>query len=133
MTWEENNAKHGRREKLAKKSRADFDAIIQLAGFTVSRVWELANGYWPLAPDYDDVREPWWLYMTEIGPVQVGWRKRVIAITWDATPVRAEVTADEVTKSDDGVHAYSVEKAVEYLRALRVAAQAPSPGEEPKR
>ncbi len=119
MTWEEDNARHGRREKMCAKSRKDFDAIMQLAGFTVSRTWELANQYWPLAPDYDDVREPWWLYMTELGPVQIGWRKRVIAIRWDATEVRGEVTADEVTKDDEQVHAYSQEKAVEYLKALR--------------
>lgn len=122
MTWEEDSAKQGRREKLAKESRANFDAIMQLAGFTVSRVWELANGYWPMHPDYDDVREPWWLYMTEIGLVQLGWRKRVIAITWDSTAVRTTVTPDEVTKSETDVHAYSQEKAVEYLKALRKAA-----------
>lgn len=124
MTWEEeDNATHGRREKRNAKSRKDFDAIMQLAGFTVLRTWELANLYWPLHPDYDDVRDPWWLYMTELGPVEIGWRKRVIAIRWDATAVRAEVTTDEVTKSDENVHAYSAEKAVEYLKALRKAAQ----------
>ncbi len=123
MTWEEDNAKQGLRERRDKKSRADFDAIMQLAGFTVSRVWELANQYWPLAPDYDDVREPWWLYMTEIGLVQIGWRKQVIAIRWDASPVRAIVTEDQVTKSEEDVHAYGAGKAVEYLAALRKAGQ----------
>ncbi len=123
MTYEEESATHRAREVMVEKSRKDFDAIMQLAGFTVSRAWELANGYWPLSPVYDSVRQPWWLYMTEVGPVQIGWRKRVINIRWDATPVRVEVTDDDVTKGDDHVHAYSQEKAVEYLTVLRKASQ----------
>lgn len=119
MNHEEQYQLASKRADLEEKSKAEAEAIMKLAGFTVSRVWELANGYWPRHPDYDNVRRPWWLFMTEIGPIQIGWRKRVISIRWDATSVRGEVTKDEVTKGDDHVHAWSTEKAVEYLKALR--------------
>lgn len=120
MNGEDTLSVQSRREKKCKDSRKEIDAIFALAGFTVSKVWELANGYWPLAPDYDDVREPWWLLLTEIGPVQIGWRKRVLHIQWDACEFRGLVTADEVTKENYYVHAYTPEKAVEYLRELRL-------------
>jgi hypothetical protein len=103
--------------------QADAEALFRLAGFKVTRVWELVNGYWPSAPSYDSVRTPWWLLMTEIGPVRIGWRKRVIEIEWDATPVRVEVTPDDVTKSETMVHAWSTAKAFEYLASLRRLAQ----------
>lgn len=115
---------HRHRDEMRKRSREEVTSIACLAGFKVERMWELANGYWPDAPDYDDVRRPWWLLQTEIGLVRIGWRKRVIEIDWEACAVRGVVTADEVTKEDSLVHAYSVEKAVTYLRELRRLAAA---------
>lgn len=119
---DESLSAQSRRERRHKSSKEEAEAIFRLAGFTVTRIWELANGYWPRSPDYDDVRDPWWLFQTEIGLVQIGWRKRVMHIQWDACEVRAVVTEDEVTKENYYVHAYSTEKAVEYLKALRTEA-----------
>lgn len=48
----------------------------------------------------------------------IGWRKRVIQIDWKDCDVKLDVTADDVTKDDFNVHAWSTEKAVEYLKAL---------------
>jgi hypothetical protein len=111
---------HSLREEMIKRSRKEIDAIFALAGLDVRRVWELANGYWPLAPDYDAVRAPWWLLDVDaLGLVQIGRRKRVIAIDWEACSFRGVVTADDVTKGDTMVHAYTTEKAVEYLRELK--------------
>ena len=107
------------REKMRDLTRGQAESIVKLAGFEVRRVWELANGYWPASPRYDDVRRPWWLLLTEIGPVLIGWRKHVLEIEWDACAVRAVVTEDDVTKGDSYVHAWSVENAVTYLRELR--------------
>lgn len=116
------------REKMRERSREEAVSIFKLAGFEVRERWELANGYWPDHPDYDEVRTPWWLFLTEIGLVKIGWRKRVLHIDWEACEVRGVVTADEVTKADTYVHAYRVEKAVEYLRELRRLATRPTPG-----
>ena len=115
-------AMQARREAMRKQTHEEAEAIVKLAGFNVLAKWELANGYWPDSPDYDDVRRPWWLFLTEIGPVRLGWRKKVLELDWEKCAVRAVVTADNVTKSETYVHAWSTEKAVEYLKALRKAA-----------
>jgi hypothetical protein len=111
---------HFEREQRMKLSRDRFTALMVLAGYTITKYWELANAYWPLHPDYDDVREPWWLFLTDRGLIMIGWRKRVINIDWSATPIRKIVTGDNVTKSTDMVHAYSEEKALEYLKELLI-------------
>lgn len=64
------------------------------------------------------VRDPWWLVLTPRGHVRIGWRKRVIAIDWQASDVHFCPTKDDVTKSDSSVHAWTEEKALEYLKAL---------------
>lgn len=107
------------REQMRKKSKLEAESILSLAGLLVSRSWELANQYWPDAQAYDCIRMPWWLMMTEIGLIQIGWRKNVIHIEWTACSVRGIVTTDDVTKAENYVHAWSVEKAVEYVRELR--------------
>ena len=61
---------------------------------------------------------PAWLVKTSYGLIQIGWRKRVIAIEWSDTPIRTIVTDDNVTKSDTMVHAWSEETALKYLKAL---------------
>lgn len=69
--------------------------------------------------------------------IRLGWRKRVLEIDWSDTPVRGEVTSDEVTKADMMVHAWSYEKAIGYLGAWRKLAESsaasenltPTPGE----
>jgi hypothetical protein len=106
------------RERMRKETEDEATSILTLAGLRPERMWELANGYWPDAPAYDEVRCPWWLAMTRIGLIRIGWRKRVIAIDWDATKVRVIVTSDDVTKGDTMVHAWSIAKAVEYLTAI---------------
>lgn len=121
--------------------REEAESMLTLAGFKILHVWELVNGYWPsalrmiddrLSPDYTyppledriksclhPLRSPWWLLMTERGPIEIGWRKNVISIDWEATPIRAIVTDDNVTKGNTYVHAWSVPDAVRYLTALR--------------
>ena len=64
--------------------------------------------------------DPWWLVRTSRGLIKIGWRKRVINIDWSDTNLRVIVTPDDVTKSVVMVHAWSEEKAVEYLKALGV-------------
>lgn len=103
-------------------------ALFVLAGIPVTKLHKLENKYWPEHPDYDDVRRrsPWWLVQTPAGPIEIGWRKRVISINWEDTPARQVITTDDVTKGDTYVHAWSYVKALEYLTALRDA-----PAKEP--
>jgi len=104
-------------------------ALFLLAGFKVSRLHRLENKYWPEAYVEERRGSPWWLAITEFGPIEIGWRKRVISIDWSDTPVRQEVTKDEVTKSDTLVHAWSYVKALEYLTALRGTFPTTAPAE----
>lgn len=105
----------------------EVKALFTLAGFGVGKVYELANMYWGGSAGvarWDggiSPTGPWWLLMTEAGPIRIGRRKRVIEIEWDQTSIRKVVTEDEVTKHDTLVHAWSTEKALEYLKALWVA------------
>jgi hypothetical protein len=93
-------------------------ALCLLAGIEVVKVWQQDNQYWPAAYVEARQRSPWFLVKTKAGMVQIGWRKRVLSIDWDDTPIRMVVTQDDTTKDDAMVHAWSYEKAVEYLGRL---------------
>jgi hypothetical protein len=131
-------------------------SLFTLAGIEVTRFWKLPNGYQgdlqalaesvELPSTYNDtetlltypalqflsaavraMRNPWWLVKTPAGMIEIGWRKRVISIDWTDTNVRTTITSDDVTKSTTMVHAWSIEKALEYLKALRAAMKANEP------
>jgi hypothetical protein len=73
-----------------------------------------------LVNGYDWEREDhWWLVKVDQGYIKIGWRKRVINIDWSETPLRKIITPDDVTKSGDMVHAWSIAKAIEYLTEVR--------------
>ena len=102
-------------------TREQVHGLFTLAGVPVLRMWELPNGYWPRVPEYQEYRDkqPWWLVKTPAGLVEIGWRKRVIMIDWsDTGVVVSDVTSDDVTKTGAMVHAWSIEDALKYLRAL---------------
>lgn len=103
----------------------EVDGLFALAGFERRKTWKLENNYWPDSAHYDQIRKdcPWWLVKTQYGLIEIGWRKRVISIDWSDTGVKYGVP-DDVTKSNTSAHAWSIEKALEYLRALRAAAEA---------
>ena len=90
-------------------------AIFTMAGIKILDLKKLPNGYWGNA--YEGAH-PWWFVKTSRGWIEIGWRKRVISIDWSDTDVRVIVTEDDLTKGNDHVHAYSEEKAIEYLTAL---------------
>lgn len=115
-------------------TRETASAIFIASGIEILKIWEVPNQYWPrpvlkekpldheiaLFVDYHRLREqsPWWLIKTPFGMIEIGDRKRVIAIDWSDTRIVADVTADEVTKWNFGVHAWSNAKAVEYLSSF---------------
>jgi hypothetical protein len=65
---------------------------------------------------------PWFIVTTSIGRIRIGWRKRVILIDWSET--KDTKTSDElfakedVTKDTRMIHAWSYDKATEYLKAI---------------
>jgi len=93
----------------------------------------IPNRYWPTS--YDEASDPWFVAQTELGPITIGWRKRVLSIDWSAWPSPPDGRTIFVREQDgdfegrttvweSGVHAWSYEKATEYLRRLREAALA---------
>ncbi len=111
----------------------EVKALFTLAGIPMLAHWKLVNGYWPDAPDYYETKakSPWWLVKTPRGMIRIGWRKRVIEIDWSDTDIRKIVTADDLTKDQESVHAYSLLKAGEYLAALWSNNQLSNSGHQP--
>mgnify|MGYP007079442166 CR=1 FL=1 len=96
-------------------------ALMVLAGIQTTNLHEVVNPYWPRTPEYDEERRnnPWWLALTPFGPILLGWRKRVIYITWKHTQYRGKITEDQVTMDDKMVHAWNYSDALTYLTTLR--------------
>lgn len=71
--------------------------------------------------EYTKYGASWLLVSTTIGPIKIGWRKRVISIDWTHTQKdNAEILfpGEDVTKYGKVIHAWSYEKATEYLSKL---------------
>jgi hypothetical protein len=100
----------------------EVTGLFALAGIPVLRVKSMTDGYSCGPDDPRFFEKPprcvWWFVKTPAGWVEIGWRKRVIAINWEDTHVRKIITKDDVTKSETDVHAWSNLKALEYLTAL---------------
>ncbi len=107
------------KEKMVKEEREAIESAMKISGIKYTKVYELVNQYWGDCPTKYDVSTPWYLFITEIGHIVVGWRKRVLNVDWSETKVRKIVTEDQVTKAEDMVHAYSYLKLAEYLTALK--------------
>lgn len=60
---------------------------------------------------------PWFVFSTPDGDIKIGWRKRVINIEWLNSYKAFSETFDneDVTKFSRGIHAWNIEKCVEYL------------------
>ena len=79
-------------------------------------VEEIPNGY---CHDACCRHLPWFIVTTEVGRFKIGWRKRVINIDWSETigtePSNSLFPEEDVTKGEKYIHAWSVEKAKEYI------------------
>ena len=102
--------------------RKEAEALFTLAGIPVLKTKPLPDGY-----DYDPddsryfekpPRCVWWFVKTPKGWIEIGWRKRVISIDWEDTPIRKIVTEDSTTKGETYVHAWDTEAALKYLKEL---------------
>jgi hypothetical protein len=87
-------------------------------------VEEVPNGYAPEDPYFKAF--PWYVVTTTAGRFKVGWRKRVIHVEW--TETLCKLTAEQlfpnenVTKHERVIHAWSLEKAQEYISSVLKAA-----------
>jgi len=112
-----------------------FSEITSKAGLTKSPIVLIPNEYYL---DQDDpYTSPWALIKTYKGDIKVGWRKRVINIDWKDLydkkiantnekdyEIRWSINGEklfaneDVTKSEHMIHAWSLEKAVEYITKI---------------
>ncbi len=87
-------------------------------------VEEIPNGYCSKACCRD---RPWFIITTKVGYIKIGWRKRVIEISWDG-PSLIKKTAremfpdEDVTKDDKLIHAWSLDHARRYIKVLEAQA-----------
>lgn len=123
---------------LERTAMPEYAAILSAAGWERAVLTATPNRYWPEA--YHPV-EPWCLARTHLGTIEIGWRKRVIAIDWSdivarrvkgkqypdrdaisqALDAHVLFPGEDVTKDGAHIHAWGNEKAVEYLTKIRVA------------
>lgn len=79
-------------------------------------VKEIPNEYNPLYP------LPWFLVTTTKGVIKIGWRKRVLSIDWNESDIEGDsedfFPDEDVTKIRKLIHAWSYEKAEEYITKL---------------
>ncbi len=103
-------------------TREEAKSLFTLAGIPVLNIKPLIDGY-NYGPEdsrfYKTLPEKvWWFVKTAAGWVEIGWRRRVISINWSDTPVRKIVTEDNVTKDEEGVHAWDIATALKYLSVI---------------
>jgi hypothetical protein len=129
------------RDKPLKITRVGFGldemtirSLFVLAHISPLRIWRLPNGYFTFQDGEDErttyenaiYREyrPAWLIKVPCGLINITTRKNVVDIDWGETPVcfsrETGITTDNVTKGATHVHAWSVEKVLEYLKLLSV-------------
>src|SRR6185369_10381165 len=100
--------------------KIEVAGLFAVAGIEVLNLEQIPNKYWGNGAAFAQIAEknPWWQVTTKVGMIEIGWRKRVISINWEGTAIRTIITPDDVTKEMNLVHAWSLDKALEYLTAL---------------
>jgi hypothetical protein len=95
------------------------EGIISLFGDRAIFVEEIPNGY---CSEYCCKHLPWFVITTNKGRIRIGWRKRVINIDWSDSVIKEDsktlFPGEDVTKIDKTIHAWSYEKAKEYIDLL---------------
>ena len=104
------------------KERMDMHLIFENAGLDPVHMRPIENGYCggPCC-----IHIPWFIVTSELGPIKIGWRKRVINIDWSDSDVphngQEFFEGENTTTGDSYVHAWSDEKASAYLKTLKMA------------
>jgi hypothetical protein len=108
-------------DNIAWKAQWLIDAreMFERAGLTPIYVREIDNKY--CGPKCCPHRV-WLLVTTPMGVIEIGWRKRVMVIDWSKSDLTAEADAlfkdEDTTKDERMIHAWSYDKATQYLKKL---------------
>lgn len=102
--------------KVANDEEEHFRDVFTRAGFNEVTIEAIPNQY-----TQHERSAPWFRVRTPHGNFTIGWRYRVINLDWDETgkdflPLFVE---ENVTKGTSYIHAWSADKAVEYLGKIR--------------
>lgn len=101
--------------------RQEFEDAFKAAELAPIFVEAIPNEYWGADSPFG-VKAPWYMITTRLGHFKVGWRKRVIVIDWSRTTLEVDGRVlfgnEGVTKEDNMIHAWSLEKVTEYLKRL---------------
>lgn len=101
-------------------NKFEVAGLFSIAKIPWSAIHAIPNEYWGTIEAYKEIAEknPWYLVMTPKGNIKIGPRKRVIDIDWSDTNIRKILSSDDVTKETDYIHAWTLDKASEYLNEL---------------
>jgi len=79
----------------------------------------IPNGY---CPHPCCIHKPWFNVTTEIGPIKIGWRKKVISIDWSRTTQKKSADElfpnEDVTKIGQSIDAWGEDAARAYLKII---------------
>lgn len=108
--------------KETARNRAQLiDEVFSFDNAGFSFVEEIPNGY---CSRQCCEHIPWFTVTTAVGRIKIGWRKSVIQIEWEEckNPIRGDklFPDEKTTIGDTYIHAWSIEKAKEYVRKIIV-------------
>jgi len=114
------------RKHLSEGAERKFKEIFESTGFKDVRMLRIPNEYCSC-----NRCAPWFNVNTEFGTIKIGWRKRVINIDWGSAlktltacgqkpkkNILSLFEKEDVTKSETNIHAWSWEKAEDYLNRI---------------
>ena len=100
-------------------SQKQRNELLSVFGDRSIYVEEIPNGY---CSNYCCKHLPWYIVTTNKGRIKIGWRKRVINIDWSDSIIRFSAIPffpkEDVTKGEKFIHAWSIEKAKQYIDKL---------------
>lgn len=103
--------------ETAARTGEQIQNVFKIAGFDHVIFNAIPNSYYREKSYY---ASPWYKVETPFGNITIGWRKRVLEISWKESGRNlADFFTDDVTKGPDYIHAWGYSKAVEYLTKLR--------------
>lgn len=112
----------GAGRQQAERMRTEMESIFTAAGVSPIHMRAIANEYCGRSCC---VHKPWYVVTSKLGPIKIGWRKRVIVIDWqdsdmvlDGEALFADV---DVTKGKRFIHAYGDSRASEFIKRLAIA------------